>query len=164
MEFLKKNSFSNIIVYIILIIISLFIIINFTLIWQNNKNLNLLFDGFYSADPVFCEEANLDMLVIYFDKGDGYIMMKGADGTILLNDVIQYKLVNKSGNVISLSKPILFEIIFKGMEDQIFFPFKQMLEFIPSTQRIKLYNHKEKTIYALLYKNNAISDIKQLLT
>jgi hypothetical protein len=39
-----------------------------------------------------------------------------------------------------------------------------MLEFIPSTQRIKMYDNKEKTIHAILYKNNAVSDVKQLLS
>jgi len=152
------------IAYIILSIIIIFLVIYIILIWQTNKCVNLLFDGFYNADPVFCEEGNLDMMVLYFDKGDGYIMIKGGDGEILVNDVFQYTLKNKSGNMTSLDKPILYEININGIDNQTFFPTKQMLEFIPSTQRIKMYDNKEKTIHAILYKNNAVSDVKQLLS
>jgi hypothetical protein len=90
-------------------------------------------------------------------------MIKGADGTVLLNDVVQYSLVNKSGYTTSISKPHLYQINFKGIDHQDFFPTTQMLEFIPTTQRIKLYNSEEEKIHAILYKNNAITDIKQLL-
>lgn len=148
-----------IICFIIIIIVYLF-----TLISNTNHTINLLFDGFYCADPVFCEEGNLESMIFYFDKGDGYIMIKGADGTVLLNDVVQYKLITESYFYSSLAKPCLYKIVFKGIDYQDFFPTIQLLEFIPSTQRIKLYDDDEKKIHAILYKNNAVTDVKQLLS
>ena len=150
------------------------VIVNLTMIWHTNNMIATLFDGFYSADPVFCEEGGLEMMIVYFDasknsslfsknSGDGYIMIKGADESILLNDVIQYNLECKSSGSWSLSEPCLYQITFKGIEYQDFFPTTQMLEFIPSTQRIKLYDDDEKKIHAILYKNNAITDVKSLL-
>jgi hypothetical protein len=38
-----------------------------------------------------------------------------------------------------------------------------MVEFIPTTQRIKLFNREDEQIYGILYKNNAATDMKQLL-
>lgn len=149
--------------YAIFGLIILLIIVSLALTWQNNRAVNMLFDGFYSGDPVFCEDGNLEMMIMYFDKGDGYIMIQGADGTILLNDAIHYTLKNKSGSAMSLSKPKLYEITFTGIDYQSFFPTKQMLEFVPTTQRIKMFDNEEKKIHAVLYKNNSVSDVKALL-
>jgi hypothetical protein len=146
------------------VVVAIIIIIYiFTSVLNTNNSIDLLFDGFYCADPVFCEEGNLESMIFYFDKGDGYIMIKGADGTVLLNDVVQYTLVAQSYFSTSISKPHTYKIIFKGIDYQDFFPTTQLLEFIPSTQRIKLYDDDEKKIHAILYKNNAVTDVKQLL-
>ena len=147
---------------IVVVAISI-IIFMFTSVWHTNNSINLLFDGFYCADPVFCEEGNLESMIFYFDNGDGYIMIKGADGTVLLNDVVQYTLISQSHLNTSISKPHIYKIIFKGIDYQDFFPTTQLLEFIPLTQRIKLYDDDEKKIHAILYKNNAVTDVKQLL-
>jgi hypothetical protein len=63
----------------------------------------------------------------------------------------------------NISKPITFKIAFGGLDDQDFFPTKQTVEFLPSTQRIKLYDETDQSIRGILYKNNAISDVKGLL-
>jgi hypothetical protein len=149
-------------VYVFAIII-ITLIVTSVLIWETNATIRILFDGFYSADPVFCDESNLDMLVIYFDHGDGYIMMRGADGTILLNDMFQYKMSSRFSFNTNISKPVTFTITFSGLDDQEFFPAKQTIEFLPSTQRIKLYDEEDQSIRGILYKNNAISDVKGLL-
>ncbi len=145
-------------------IITIMLTITIVSVWHTNNSIKILFDGFYSADPVFCKESNLELMIFYFDKGDGYIMIKGTDGSILLNDVVQYSLISKTNYNTSISNPHLYEITFKGIDYQDFFPTTQMLEFIPSTQRIKLYDNEEKKIHAMLYKNNAVTDVKQLLS
>jgi hypothetical protein len=68
-----------------------------------------------------------------------------------------------SGYALSITSPQLYYITFYNIEEQDFFPTRQMLEFIPTTQRIKLYNQEDEQIYGILYKNNAATDMKQLL-
>lgn len=152
----------TVISYIVIIILLLFVA-NAAIIWSTNKTVQMLFDGFYSADPVFCEESGLDMMVLYFDHGDGYLMIKTAQDVILLNTTFQYRLSNQSGMARTIETPQIYKISFTNLEEQDFFPTNQMLEFIPATQRIKLYSREDQSIYGVFYKNNAITDIKQLL-
>lgn len=155
---LNKTVIAGIIIVILLIFVA-----NAAIIWCINNTVKTLFDGFYSADPVFCEESGLEMMVLYFDHGDGYLMIKTVQDVILLNTTFQYKLVSQSGMSRSIEDRQIYQIIFKNIEEQEFFPTTQMLEFMPATQRIKLYSREDQSIYGILYKNNAITDIKQLL-
>jgi len=153
---------TNLLPYIVVIIILVFAV-NAAIVWSTNKAVQTLFDGFYSADPVFCDESGLDMMVLYFDHGDGYIMIKTESDAILLNSTFEYRLSNVSGYALSINSPQIYQITFYNIEDQDFFPTQQMVEFIPTTQRIKLFNREDEQIYGILYKNNAATDMKQLL-
>jgi hypothetical protein len=149
------------IIFAFVILITILITIYSSIIWNTNQIIKQLFNGFYSADPIFCEDSSLDMMMIYFDNGDGYILIKGVDGSILINDVIEYKLINKTNFNTSLNNTLKYQIIFKGIDYQEFFPTRQFLEFTPSSQKIKLFS--DEKVYGLLYKNNMVSDVKDLI-
>jgi hypothetical protein len=145
-------------------IIILFFIIYVTILFNTSNTIDQLFSGFYGADPVFCDDSGLELMILYLDRGNGFIMMKSSEGAILLADTIKYTLSSKSMFNASISSPHLYQITFKGIEYQDFFPSVQMLEFSPVTQRIKLYNNDDKTIHGVLYKNNTVTDVKELMS
>jgi len=144
--------------YIFALII-LIIIIYLCIEWQISQSTKLFIYGWYGADPVYCEQANLDSMILFLnDDGCGYILIKANDDSILLNDSFSYLLTEKYPTL-SLASPKKYTIIFKGIDYQDFFPSTQTLEFLPITQRIKLYNEATETTHAILYKNNTVSDI-----
>ena len=131
--------------------------------WYISKLSKAFIYGWYGADPVYCEEANLDSMILFLNNdGYGYILIKGNDDTIILNDSFTYSLMEKSGSFASITEPRQFTIKFKNIDYQEFFPSVQTLEFIPLTQRIKLYDDNEKMTHAILYKNNMVSDVMSL--
>jgi hypothetical protein len=154
-------------IYGIIIILFFSILIYICIVRQTTYMVKQLLDGFYVADSIFCEESNLDMLCLYLDNGDGYIFIKGNSGDIILNTPIKYKLIRQTHITAQLNSGYIYTIIFEGLTDNNseleFFPKKQILEFIPTTQRIKLYDDATDTIYGILYKNNSATDMKELL-
>lgn len=118
--------------------------------------------GWYGADPVFCDKADLDSIILYLDRDNyGYILMKGADQSILLNESFKYKLKpNSTGDINSEN---IYVIEFDSLDYEEYFPSVQMLEFQPLTQRLRLYDSNTDLTHAVLYKNNSVSDVMDLL-
>lgn len=149
------NSIMSNYVWIIIIIVVVLL-----MLWHITRSAKSFIYGWYGADPVFCEQANLDSIIMYLNNdGCGYILIKANDGSVILNESFAYTLSARSSIQLSLTSPQKYTIHFKDIEYQDFFPSIQTLEFIPLTQRIKLYDEQNETTHAILYKNNTVSDI-----
>lgn len=148
----------------ILTIIIILIIILFYYRWSMGNLIKQFIYGWYGADPVFCERASLDSIILYLDKDNhGYILMKGSDQSIILNDSFTYKLKEHPVMFDNISKEKTYTIDFGSLDYQEFFPSLQILEFTPLTQRIRLYSSDTDLTHAVLYKNNTVSDVMNLI-
>ena len=146
------------IIIILIIVISSFIGMSYYITSYNEKELLFHINGFYTADPIFCEQAGLSLIILYFKDKDGYILIKDQSENILLNSSFTY-ILNPISKLNKLHGECKYTIEFLDLPEQDFFPKKQQFEFIPETHRIKLFDAESKTIYAVLYKNNAASDL-----
>jgi hypothetical protein len=116
-----------------------------------------LIDGFYVADPIYCNEANLAKMFICFNDGDGYIYIQGVDGNVLLADSFKYKLRGTSWNF-TVNKSV-YNISFSEIDHQDFFPTKMTMEYVPKINRIKLYTKKDMALHGVLFKDGSLSDV-----
>ncbi len=124
--------------------------------------INNLLYGWYGADPVFCDKADLESIILYLDRDNyGYILIKGADQSILLNESFKYVL--KPDSIGGINVLNTFTIIFDSLDYDDYFPSTQKLEFQPLTQRIRLYDPNTDLTHAVLYKNNSVSDMMDLV-
>lgn len=133
------------------------------LVRHTTKMVRKLINGFYVADHMFCNESNIDLMCIYLDDGDGYIIIRGQSGKILLNTSFKYNLYRATGMTAALTDAFIYRIEFSDIECTDFFPLIQYLEFMPTTQRIKLFDKDSQVIYGVLYKNNSATDMQSLI-
>jgi hypothetical protein len=135
-------------------------------VFNSRSNESSLVKGFWSGSSQFCGTANLDLFLIYIGDGGssrpGFILMKNADGFIINNPV---KLHLTGGNSFSPSvcdcRHYSVEIDWLDEEPPEFFPSEQDIHYYPSVG--KMVWSKGDTVYAVTYKNNQISDVKNVL-
>ena len=145
---------------ILLIIIILIIILFFMLIVRNVEYDMLC--GFWSGDPYFCEDSELDLFLIYIDntpgnKKNGYIMMKNENGLIINNPVILN--LNNSMSVNPFVRDVIefdLEIDWLYEEGYDFFSSKQKMLYYPKQSKMILSSNGETM--GLLYKDCSMSD------
>jgi hypothetical protein len=113
-----------------------------------------LIPGFWSVSDEFKEQSKLDQLIIYFDQGSGYeykgYMVITSNGDTLFNDILSFRIIPqgyfKNGKY-SFMTSINTNII----------PQNMTMEINVSDGSMELYDLKEKTLYARLYKDNQLS-------
>jgi len=126
-----------------------------------------LIGGFYEADDEYLEEAGIDNFSIYIDdctsnERSCYILMSSG-ATTVINEPTIAKLSQHFHWSSDLSKPVYFDVEF-DMSDEVVnsFPNKQQIKFYPNTGKMVLFN--DETIYAVLYKNAVLSELKQIVS
>jgi hypothetical protein len=125
-----------------LIILSCVIVILVIYItYSNYKYYNSYLDGYYTGEPDFLDDADLTEFCLYLNSGDGYILMANADGDIIENQKITYKI---SFNFYSST----FTIKFDEME---ILPKSLTLKVNPASGFLSL--HDDKKTYAILIKD-----------
>jgi len=144
------------------ILIGLVIILVITLVfhlfisYRNKININ----GFWVATDEFCQEADLDKFIMYFDeksitrnKIKGYILVKNNEGIIINTNVdIKYKQLRKDKEKTTYS----IDIIWKDGQEYDFFPKKQtMLKY--KNNKLVLLDKDEIT--TIVYYDSVMSDV-----
>jgi hypothetical protein len=147
----------------IVILILLFTLV--VLVYNSRSTENALINGFWKADPEFCQEAGLDLFLVYFGEGSylnnkrpGYIVVKNEEG-LIINNPVNFHMSGgysiKPG--ISSCREYTLNIDWldePGYED--FFPSEQLLTYYPDCGKVVL--SLDDQVYAVLYKDYIISD------
>lgn len=143
-------------------IILIIILIWYLPIFQTNKISQGLLHGFYIGDESFMAEAGLSNLILYLDNKTGHIFLEKSGGEIMLNDTFNWNISTDIGQNLNanLNQKRIFTIHFKGIDSEAF-PEKQTLEFYPAVGKIIL--RQKKTVFAVLYKDSAASEVKNLI-
>lgn len=140
------------IAFVIVLVLILILIIN--------KDRNLM-NGFWKADNSFCEESELELMIIYFGDSDllnkrgGYIMIKNSEG-FLINNPVEFNmslLINPFADKIECD----LNIDWLGESEYSFFPNIQKMIYYPKKGKIILKDKRQ--IYAVLYKDHIMSDV-----
>lgn len=158
-------------------VISLFIIILILVLWINNLSyqsyvIKKSLGGFWEADASFCEESDLDMFCIYFDKTTDfsnnracYVLAKRGDDIVLnepttANITLNWAALNNWSS--DLEAPKFLTITFKEISDECAdeFPPKQYMRYYPICNKIVMYYGD--TITAVLYKNAVNTELNEL--
>lgn len=155
--------------YRIGLIILLFIIFIYTttvLCYRSTEN-NLL-SGFWKGSPDFCEDSELDILLIYIGDDNnstkpGYILMKNADG-LIINDQVEFCLSGGYSITPGMSHEKIYTVDIKWLvsEGYDFFPSQQKIYYYPLLGKLVMLD-SNGDITALLYKDNVSSDIANKL-
>lgn len=140
---------------IAVILVSVIILV----IWIFRGTEKHMMYGFWRANAEFCEKADLDLCVLYLGKNAGYIIMKVRGGEIILNSPFSYELSRGYCLRPWMSPRRDFKIKFNWCDKQPceFFPEHQNLIYWPADGKIILSD--EKQVYAILYKDNALTQI-----
>lgn len=133
---------------------SLFFIVIFLLQQIMGNCSEQFIPGFWAVSEQFKEEANIDQLIIYFDKGKGYdykgYMVMVVDGETIFNASMNFKITPK-GYFKSDSYKFTTE------EDINVMPRTMTMVICPYEGSMTLKCLKSKNIYARLFKDNQMS-------
>jgi hypothetical protein len=147
---------------------AIYILVILAVVWflYINQISNLL-DGFWEADKDFCNECDLDMFCVYFGNKDfwgkrgGYVFAS-KQNNIKLNEPVTMTITPEY-----LVSPLItgvktYDVIFKGISEDVVevFPARQKIKLYPACGKLILYY--KNTITAVLYKNCANSEIKNI--
>lgn len=152
-------------------IIFVIILVWYSNIWTQTRNIHALLGGFWEADDGFCEEAGLDSFTICFDKDHvggyrGCYILAIQDNNPILNipakaHINPHFFSWKSWCSSMDDHPRYYSITFDGVseDDAEIFPKQQNFRYYPITGKLVLY--KEDTITAVLYKNPVNTELQQ---
>jgi hypothetical protein len=123
--------------------------------------------GFWKASNDYCKSANLELFLIYFSPGyykrNVYILIKSEDG-VIVNDMAEIDLIPSITTIFNpiINKEFKYNINIKWINeneiDNEDFPSEQELILYPYDNKLILNN--DDKIFAILYKDNIMSDIK----
>ena len=126
---------------------------------------NNLLKGFWKASNSFCQDSDIELILLYISdetsiyphKRTGYLLMKNADG-ILINNPLELILDDGFDISLGITNCRKWKAHINWLEEDDFdcFPCKQELYYYPSVG--KLIFSSEDKIYAVLYKDNFLSD------
>lgn len=152
----------------IVILIILFMIILLILNTRNNEST--LLSGFWRANAEFCKEAQIDIFLIYIGDSSlfsntypGYILVKNDQG-IIINDPIKINFSSDMDFSPSLCdcRNYIIKIDWEDNEEGYeFFPSEQEVFYYPKIGKLVFSAHDQ--VFAILYKDNSISDINNVL-
>jgi len=146
----------------IIIVICIYLIY----IWLKPSIYDQLLNGFYEADPDFCEEAGLDMFCLYLNNDVNILgarscyILASKDDEIIINEPTTAHITSQwTWSWFSdPTKPKYFNVKFDFDIDSDIFPNEQCIRFYPDIGKLVLYT--DDTITAVLYKNGAYSELK----
>ena len=147
---------------VILVILFIFIIV----IFNSRHSEKSLIKGFWSGSTEFCNTSNLELFLIYIGEGSSerpsYILMKNSDGFIINNPV---RLQINGGKSFSplICECIEYNVTIDWLDNTApdFFPSEQTIHYYPTIGKMVWSNND--VIYAIIYKNNQISDIGSIM-
>jgi hypothetical protein len=136
--------------------VAVLVILLIVFIFEDRKHLC----GFWKADNSFCEDADLELMILYFGDDDilnkrgGYIMIKNSEG-FLINNPVEFNLpliTNPFADKVECD----LQIDWLGESDYPFFPQSQKMIYYPKKGKIILKDKNQ--IYAILFKDNVMGD------
>jgi hypothetical protein len=150
----------------ILIIICIFLLYTYITFSVYDQLLN----GFYEADPGFCEEAGLDAFYLYINSDTNIwgarscYILASKDDEIIINEPTTAHITSQcilSNFSSSLTKPRYYNIKFDSFDNESdIFPCEQNIRFYPNTGKMVLYTGD--TITAVLYKSGVSSELEHI--
>jgi len=134
----------------------LFFIILFLMGAGSNCDLTSMIPGFWKVSNQFKEKANIDQMIIYFDKGNGYnytgYLIIVADGVTMYNGSMRFKITPKGyfgGNDYTFIMEKSIDII----------PQNTTMVINPIDGSMEIKCLKTKKLYAHLFKDNQGSSL-----
>ena len=150
------------------ILILLFILI--LLIFNSRSLESSLITGFWKADADFCNNAELELFLVYFGEGSsissnrpGYIIAQNSTG-LIMNNPVNFSLSGGHSIKPGLSKYREYKVYIDWIDEEgydDYFPSEQILTYYPDCGKIVF--SKDDTVYAVLYKDHVISDINRTM-
>ena len=154
---------------IIIIVLSFIYII---LVLNTRNTESTLLTGFWRASSEFCQNADLDLFLVYLGECNskishvrpGYIIVKNADG-LIINDPVEITLTGGLSPNPTISAGRSFNMSIDWLDENTdyssFFPSEQSLNYYPDCGKLVLSD--DTKVYAVLYKDHAISDITRVM-
>jgi hypothetical protein len=129
------------------------------IIWQARSFERANLKGFWKADATFCEQAELHMFMLYVGDNFGYLLAKNQNGIILNNPIkIDFSGMSLSP-IINDRTDYTVNIDFQDNPPDSDVILDQLsAEYYPKNNKLILYS--DDTIYAILYKDSALSGIR----
>lgn len=156
-------------IIVILLIIILYITYKICKKKYDEDNLN----GFWKADPIFCEEAGLHSFIVRIDDGDGYILAFNSDGVIINNAIrldLSEGIINKLGLGDNSDEERRYDAAVDWLGETCeCLPGEMTFYYYPQCGKLVFANPNaeandaENKIYAVLYKDYSMSDIVRKL-
>ena len=155
MAFLNNKTILYVAICIVLVIILAYL--------GRSQEMELL-SGFWRADADFCNQANLTSFILYIGDGmtkkRGYLLITNHDG-IVINSAVDLEISNILCIRPYIRDEINLNVNFKwlcGDDDyEAIFPSMQNIKYNPKKGKIILMD--QETVYAVLYKDNIMTDI-----
>ena len=147
----------------IVVLVLLFMVV--VLVLNTRSNENSLMTGFWKADADFNEQAGVELFLIYMgesstlsNKRPGYILVKNSDG-LIINNPVEFQLSGGKSINPKLSACREYNVYIDWLEEAeySFFPSDQDLHYYPESG--KMVFSADDQVYAVLYKDNVVSDI-----
>jgi len=147
----------------IAISISVIIILFIILICHTRRIETNLLTGFWKADEDFCQEAELELFLVYigepsliFNKRKGYILVKNAEG-LIINNPVEFSLSGGLSANPSMAHERCYTLYIDwlGEDGYYFFPSEQQLYYYP--QHGKLVMSADDNATAVLFKDYQLS-------
>lgn len=149
------------------------VVVYVALMIQHASYIQSIIGGFWEAEESFCQESEVDMFCIYFDKDvdvmgnrAAYVIAK-KDEQIILNEPTKAKITMNNGAWanwgVGLESPKYLSIKFAEINEecQDVFPLRQTMRLYPSIGKMVLYSGD--TITAVLYKNSVNTELRDLM-
>lgn len=143
----------------IIIIVCIIVLFYLLSVFYSRHIENSLLKGFWKADAHFCTTAGLKTFLIHMgDDHNGYIIVENEDGLIINNPVIFHLSGISINPIMNECREYKLTINWLGEKGYpTFFPTKQSLHYYPRDGKIVLSDPKQ--VYAILYRDNSISDL-----
>lgn len=144
----------------LLLAITIFVTIYVTAVISARWSENTLLEGFWKADPSFCEQAGLDLFYLYLGKTtmgkrSGYILA-WADDKPIINTTADFTFGMSPNFTPQIAQCRQFTVTIDMPESNGYFPDEQTVYYYPALG--KLIFEQDSQVYAVLYKDTVISD------
>lgn len=129
------------------------IMLVFAIIWHMHACRKML-NGFWIADANYCEEAEIDSLMLQISGKDAYIIGI-KDNQLFLNESTKISICNTPT---FLSECYVLSINFGNIDNEQF-PNKAKAKIYPYIGKMYLYD-SDKTLYGLFYKDGNSTELQ----
>lgn len=153
---------------IVIVVFLVFIYISYTINIRNQELCN--FNGFYTSSPKFNQEAELDTFTLYinstsmYDTDPNCYIFVQTDDEVIINHKVKMEIESGFMSWVPFKRDMIeTEIKFNWLDETrpVFFNSNQTLTYYPEFDKIVLSSGDMVT--AVLYKNNIMSDLKEVM-